>query len=280
MSARPATVPPVGRRLLGAALRRYRENLGIDLDDAARILDSDRSKISRIETGQRGIRVTDLRMLLAEYSIGDEARDALEAIARPRGAQAWWRGYATLTAADRELLPLEAAASQILTWDPQRVPDLLQTLGYARALAACSDGYGDDDAAVMLADRQNAILDERQTPVTALIAESALRQPVAEPWIVREQIGALAEMAATVEHVTICVLPLSASTQIAATSPVTIFRFGTPEMAAAHLPGPQGGTFLDQSADTAPCIRAFDQLRSSALSPEASARRLRELAAR
>jgi hypothetical protein len=34
--------PPVRRRLLGAALRRYRESLGYRLDDAARILECDR----------------------------------------------------------------------------------------------------------------------------------------------------------------------------------------------------------------------------------------------
>jgi hypothetical protein len=38
--------PPVRRRLLGAALRRYRESLGYRLDDVARILECDRSKIS------------------------------------------------------------------------------------------------------------------------------------------------------------------------------------------------------------------------------------------
>ena len=57
-------VPPVRRRLLGAALRRYRENLGFGLDEAARILECDRSKISRIETGQRGISARELRELL------------------------------------------------------------------------------------------------------------------------------------------------------------------------------------------------------------------------
>ena len=66
------TAPPVRRRLVGGALRRYRENLGYTLDDAARILECDRSKISRIETGQRGIRGKELRELLAEYGIGDE----------------------------------------------------------------------------------------------------------------------------------------------------------------------------------------------------------------
>jgi transcriptional regulator with XRE-family HTH domain len=58
------------RRLLGDALRRYRENLGYRLDEAASILECDRSKISRIETGQRGIRAKELRELLTEYGVG------------------------------------------------------------------------------------------------------------------------------------------------------------------------------------------------------------------
>ena len=76
--------PPVRRRLLGGALRRYRENLGYALDDAARILECDRSKISRIETGQRGIRPKELRELLTEYGVPDREQAALLAIAQPR----------------------------------------------------------------------------------------------------------------------------------------------------------------------------------------------------
>jgi transcriptional regulator with XRE-family HTH domain len=53
--------PSARRLLIGAALRRYREDLGFVLEDAARVLECDRSKISRIETGQRGIRPKELR---------------------------------------------------------------------------------------------------------------------------------------------------------------------------------------------------------------------------
>src|SRR5260370_15323317 len=70
-------VPPVRRRLLGAALRRFREVAGYTLEDAARILECDRSKISRIETGQRGIRPKELRELLDEYGVEPDRRDAL-----------------------------------------------------------------------------------------------------------------------------------------------------------------------------------------------------------
>jgi Helix-turn-helix domain len=49
------------RSVIGAALRRYREALGYPLDDPARILDCDRSKISRIENGIRAVRLPELR---------------------------------------------------------------------------------------------------------------------------------------------------------------------------------------------------------------------------
>ena len=56
--------PPVRRRLVGRALRRHREGMGYTLDDAARMLECDRSKVSRVETGQRGICGEELRELL------------------------------------------------------------------------------------------------------------------------------------------------------------------------------------------------------------------------
>src|ERR1700677_3961989 len=74
--------PPARRLLLGTALRQYREGLGYLLDDAARVLDCDRSKISRIETGHRGIRRRELRELLTEYGVSDQAQNALAVLAQ------------------------------------------------------------------------------------------------------------------------------------------------------------------------------------------------------
>src|ERR1700688_3114391 len=77
--ARTGHPDPVRLRLVGRALRRYRENLGYTLEDAARILDCDRSKMSRVEVGIRGIRGKELRELLAEYGIGEEEQAILAA---------------------------------------------------------------------------------------------------------------------------------------------------------------------------------------------------------
>jgi transcriptional regulator with XRE-family HTH domain len=80
----------VRRRLVGAALRRYRNHLGFGLAEAANVLDCDRSKISRVETGQRGIRPRELADLLTEYGASEGERSLLLAITHPRIARAGW----------------------------------------------------------------------------------------------------------------------------------------------------------------------------------------------
>lgn len=75
----------VCRQLVAASLRTYREDLGFSIDDAAQILKCDRSKISRIETGDRGIRTLDLEILLGEYGADDDAVGLLARLANPRG---------------------------------------------------------------------------------------------------------------------------------------------------------------------------------------------------
>src|SRR5436190_661778 len=127
---------PVRRKMLGAALRRYREQRGLSLDDAARRLGCDRSKVSRIETGLRGLRERDLVALLAEYGAGAVERAALMALAEPNAGGGWWQAYArTVPAAAVEYAGLEDAASRLLVYEPQRVPALLRAGGYARAVA-------------------------------------------------------------------------------------------------------------------------------------------------
>src|SRR6516225_10837753 len=139
------TAPPVRRRLVGGALRRYRENLGYALEDAARVLECDRSKISRIETGQRGIRPKELRELLTEYAVPDSEQAALLAIASRGGPAGWWHPYAdALPGADLDYVIMESAASEIMTYEAQVVPDLLQTDDYARAITAAEPGYVTD----------------------------------------------------------------------------------------------------------------------------------------
>ena len=71
----------------------------------------------------------------------------MELLADPRGAFGWYRDYDdVLRGAWRDYLTLETAASKISAYEAQRVPGLLQTPAYARALAEADPSLADDAA--------------------------------------------------------------------------------------------------------------------------------------
>jgi transcriptional regulator with XRE-family HTH domain len=170
--------PPIHRRLLGAALRRYREGLGYRLDDAARILECDRSKISRIESGQHGIRARDLRDLLTEYGVSEQEQRTLAALAQSPSTRGWWQPYAdVLPDGWLDYLITETAASQIQAYQPQLVPDLLQTREYAHAVIRADPSVpaGAQDLVLeAVLTRQQVILKERRPELAIVIGEAAL----------------------------------------------------------------------------------------------------------
>ena len=280
------TAPPVRRRLVGGALRRYRENLGYTLDDAARVLECDRSKISRIETGQRGIRGKELRELLAEYGIDDQQQAILAAMADPRGARGWHAAYAdVLPGAWQDYLILEACASKIWSMKPQRIPALLQTPDYARALAEADPALADDDARDRAVEatlaRQKAILGERKPDIHLVIGEAALHQEVGGPEVMEGQLGLLAGVSGDSGVITVQILPFSSGAHAAAgVGSLAILQFlEAPGLGVVHLGGAGGGVCLESQDDLAVHARVFEQLRAFALSPAQSALLLRGRAA-
>jgi transcriptional regulator with XRE-family HTH domain len=263
------STPPVRRRLVGGTLRWYREHLGYTLDDTARILDCDRSKISRIETGQRGIRRNELRDLLAEYGIGEKQQVILTDMANPRRAQGWYTTYTDLLpGAYQDYLILETWASRISAYEAQRIPALLQTPAYARALAEADPGLADNDARDRAAGaalaRQKAILGDRRPDVHVVIGEAALRQEVGGPAVMRGQLEMLARISGGSAVGSLAILQFSAA----------------PRLGVAYLGGAGGGVLLEGQADLAAYDRMFEQLRAFALSSAQSALLLRELTAR
>jgi transcriptional regulator with XRE-family HTH domain len=277
--------PPVRRRLVGRALRRYRENLGYSLGDAAGILECDRSKVSRIETGQRGIRGKELRELLGEYGIEGEQLDILTLLADPRGAFGWHRDYENvLPGAWKDYLILETAASRIWAYEAQRIPGLLQTPAYARALAetdlALDDDAARDRAAEAVMARQQAILKEHKPEVRLVIGQAALHQQVGSPEVMNEQLRQVAQLAADGGTVTVQVLPFESGAHAAAgDGALAVLRFtGTAGLGLVHLGGIAGGVCLEGRGELVAYAEAFDQLRAFALSPAQSALLLRGLA--
>jgi len=272
--------PSIRRRLVGSALRRYRETLGYDLGVPARILECHPSKISRIETGQRGIRPKELRELLTEYGADPAARDALTAIARRASAPGWHSDGQVPGSAYGEFLDIEKAASTIFTYAPAAVPRLLQIPDYARAVISADPDVPEDAkaalAAVELA-RRHAILHERRTGVTAVIGEAALRQHVGCPEVTRAQLRYLAEVSASCPEISIRILPFAAGEHAGSSAGFSILQFSqVPSLALVHVDGPAGGICLDAPAAVAAYTKTFTHLQLVSLTRQESAARLIE----
>jgi transcriptional regulator with XRE-family HTH domain len=276
--------PPIRRRLVGGALRRYRENAGYTLEDAARILECDRSKISRIETGQRGIRPKELRELLTEYGVSVSEQLALVAIASRGGRNSWWHAYADiLTDAHLDYVIMESAASEIMAYEAQLIPDLLQTDEYTLAIVAAEPGYLTDEqrenAVAAQAVRRQAVLSGSR-PIGVVLGEGALHQAVGGTDVLAGQISHLVKLNAEYPAITIQVLPFSAGAYAAAGGgSLAILRFpDAPSLGVVCLDALAGGVYLESQSDVARYVRAFALLRASALSLADSDRLLRSLA--
>ena len=184
-----------------------------------------------------------------------------------------------------DYLIAETAASQIQAYQPQLVPDLLQTPEYARAVIgadpAVPAGAHDLVLEAMLT-RQQVILGERQTELAVVIGEAALHQVVGGTGVMRAQLARLAEMSGTYSQITIQVLPFAAGAPPAGgNGPLSILRFADAQsLGVVHLPGPCGGICLDSPPDVASHARAFTLLKASALTPAATVRLLRDMATR
>ena len=271
------SAPPIRRRLVGKALRRYRETQGFTLKDVARMLGCDASKMSRIETGERGIRDQELRELLDEYGVADPQQAILAELADPRGAFGWSRQYAdVLPGAWRDYLILETAASKLSAYEAQRVPGLLQTRRYARALAEIDPSLDDNAArerateAVLARQR---VIGERRTPVHLVIGQAALHQQVGSQAVMDEQLAALAWDAENSNTVTMQVMPFESGAHAAAgDGSLAILQVTeAPGLGIVHLGGISGGICLEGQGDLAAYTRVFEQLRAFALTPSQSA---------
>jgi transcriptional regulator with XRE-family HTH domain len=291
--------PPVRRRLLGTALREYREGLGFNLDEAASILECDRSKISRIETGERGIRAKELRELLTEYGVPDGEQEALLAVAHGGRETGWWLDYRdVLPPAAQDYVIMEVAATEILCYEAHQVPDLLQTPGYMRAVADADVRYTSREqrahAIEVKANRQHIVLFDRAATLDVVITEGALRQTVGPLRVMREQLAQLASVAETGladdladatrpegrrSSVSLRVLPFTAGAQAAAgCGSMALLRFAeTKDIGVIHVAALNGGIDLEGREELARYQRTFAQLRSAALNTSRSAHLIRAI---
>jgi hypothetical protein len=244
------------RILLGASLRRLREECGLTRAEAGEPIRCSESKISRIELGRVGFKERDVLDLLTLYGVHDSReRAALLARVREANEPAWWNSYSDVTPNwFQRYLGLEATATLLRAYEVQFVPGLLQTEEYARAVVPLGPGvvHQDEiDRRVRLRMARQQVLTRPDPPkLWAVVDEAALRRPVGGARVMRDQLEALIGVVAKMPNVRLQVLPLSAGGHAAAGGSFTILRFPQPELPdLVYLEQLNSALYLDNRAD-------------------------------
>jgi transcriptional regulator with XRE-family HTH domain len=194
-----AADPAIPRRRLKEELRKARANSHMTREKAANELVWSLSKLIRIETGDQGMSVTDLRAMLRLYGVRDTDKvKELEKLARSSRGQTWWARYRDLVSRQYgQLLGYEGSASYTWTLHPLLVPGLLHTREYALELRGAHMSKDKAERLVeLLAERQKRLFGQQDPPrMTYLFGEEALNRWIGGPAVMRDQLGHLLQVA-------------------------------------------------------------------------------------
>ena len=271
MPTRPG--PTVQRRRLGIELRRLREAAGKTIDEVAHVLECSDSKVSRIENGQVSATPRDVRDMLDLYEVDRERRDGLVQFARAARKKGWWEAYGDTLVVP--LIGLETAADQIQAYEAMVVHGLLQTRDYAaeiiQALRPDLSSKQSKRWVELRMNRQDLLHQESPPRLEVVLEECVLRRPVGGPSVMRAQLQHLIE-ATTLPTLTLHILPLRVGQHAAVSGAFTIYRFTEPaDPDVVYLEHTTSDLYLESPEQVRRYGTAFEQVRSRALSPEASA---------
>ena len=180
--------------LLGEHLRRARIASGYRSQDAlASALGTDRSVVTKCETGERPPNVSVLTAWLDACEITGQLRAVLEGLSklartREGPVKQWVAPW----------FETEAKAHTLRYWAPVIVPGLVQTPAYARELFAAM-GHDEGKVSELTEVRmgRQAILDRPDLPdVTIALWEPVLHHLIGSPEVMRNQLARLVELSA------------------------------------------------------------------------------------
>lgn len=217
------------RLRLRTELRKARMTAGLTQREVADRMEWSPSKLIRIEAGEVGISVNDLRPLVAAYGITDR-RKLEELLDMARGSRRMpFTEYRDLYSKDfMQRLALESAASVHRQFGASLLPGLLQTEEYMRAVIGA---YGKDmpeenvDRVVESRLARQELLDQGEgREFSFVLDESVVRRVTGGRGVMRAQLEHLADLSAR-PHVTIQILPFSIGAHPGVQGPFTLFEF-------------------------------------------------------
>lgn len=276
--------PTLRRRELGARLRTLRQDQGMTVEQVAEHLLCSPSKVSRMETGQRGATLRDVRDLCELYGVTDETkRVRLMTLAKEGKQQGWWQSF-ELEPGYSAYVGLEAAAVSVKDYDSAVVPGLLQTQDYIRArhegtMPRLDAADIERRVEVALTRQREVFAPDHPLRFWSILDEAVLHRVVGGPAVMAAQLDRLIE-AASEPKITIQVIPYEAGYHPALDSIFSILEFAEDVPSVVYVEGLVGSIYLERQEDLDRYQQVFDRLSVIALSPEDSVALMRKVLTR
>ncbi len=273
--------PTVRRRELGALLRALRNEKGLTVEQVAERLLCSPSKVSRMETGHGVATPRDIRDLCELYGVTDEGdRERLMSLAREGKQAGWWQGYDLDYFAT--YVGLEAEAAGIKYFQSTIVPGLIQTPDYARAMHEAGIPKFSPERIDQLIEvrltRQRLLERDQPLRLDAILDEAVLHRVVGGPAVMRAQLEQLIEVSKR-PNVTIQVIPYAAGAHPAMDSTFNILEFTGGVASVVYVEGLVGWIYVERPQDIDRYQQVFEHLRTVALSPQDSIKRVARIVA-
>lgn len=191
--------PTVRRRELARRLRELRLTAGRSVDEVAKELMCSAAKVSRLETGERGVQQRDIRDLCRFYGVSDAERDYLMKLAQEAAKRGWWQDFGSLDQQVATFVALESAAKEIRFAQGMILPGLLQTAEFTRELLPHLRSPGEMNAtrveeAVRLRERRQQRLLNGDVRFTTVVDQAAFARVVGSAGVMWRQLDWLIEL--------------------------------------------------------------------------------------
>lgn len=230
------------------------------------------SKVSRMETGQRGATARDIRDLCGLYRVTDpDECTRLTKLASEGKQQGWWQSHELEYFATYVGLEDEAVAMR--QYHSSTVPGLLQTAEYARAMVEVVIPPAAPERVEELVQvkmrRQRRLAQDNPLQLSVVLDEAVLHRSVGGFAVMNAQLDHLVRVTSQA-NVTIQVIPFTIGAHAAMGSTFNTLDFADPVPSVVYVEGLAGWIYLERPQDIVRYDEVFERLSAIALNPQES----------